>query len=68
MKRPELNEVPLNTVLGKASVNLTMSIGQWDGFLQAAYDVGHNLIEVDEKEFPVRAYRKDIQRYKESQQ
>jgi hypothetical protein len=61
MKRPVLNEVPLNSTIwgtGKPSVNITMSAGQWNGFLQAAYDAGHNLIELDEDEVPVRAYRK----------
>ena len=65
MKRPVLNEVPLNPVMesllgGKPSVNVTMSIGQWDEFLQAAYDAGHNLIEMDDNEIPVRAYRKKL--------
>jgi len=63
MKRPVLNEVSLNHVMesllgGNPSVNVTMSIGQWDGFLQAAYEAGHNLIELDDNEIPVRAYRK----------
>jgi len=43
---------------GQASVIITMSTGQWDGFLQAAYDYGHTLLELDENEHPVRAYRK----------
>lgn len=61
MKRPVLNEVPLSSTIlggGKPSVNITVSVGQWDGFLQAAYDAGHNLIEMDDNEIPVRAYRK----------
>jgi len=58
MKRPELNEVPLSTITDKPSVIITMSTGQWDGFLQAAYDYGHTLLELDENEHPVRAYRK----------
>jgi len=37
---------------------VTMSIGQWDGFLQTAYDNGATLLELDENEMPVRAYRK----------
>lgn len=65
MKRPVLNEVPLDAVMtallgGKPSVNITMSPGQWDKLLQAAYDAGHNLIEVDDNEIPVRAYRKKL--------
>ena len=65
MKRPVLNEMPLNVVMesllgGKPSVNITMSQGQWDGFLQAAYDADHNLIELDENGIPVKAYRKKL--------
>lgn len=65
MKRPVLNEVPLNPVMesllgGEPSVNISMNQGQWDGFLQSAYDAGHNLIELDDKEIPVRAYRKKM--------
>jgi len=43
-----------------ATINITMSPGQWDKLLQAAYDAGHNLIEVDDNEIPVRAYRKKL--------
>ena len=65
IRRPILNEVSLDEVMtammgGKPSVTITMSIGQWGGFLQAAYDTGHNLIELDENEIPVRAYRKTM--------
>jgi phosphosulfolactate synthase (CoM biosynthesis protein A) len=63
MKRPVLNKVSLDDVMngllgGKPSATVTMSQGQWDRFLQTAYDAGHNLIEVDDNEIPVRAYRK----------
>lgn len=58
MKRPELNEVPLSTITDKPSVIITMSTGQWDDLLQDAYDTGATLIELDENEHPVRAYRK----------
>jgi len=58
MKRPELNEVPLSTITDKPSVIITMSTGQWDRFLQAAYDYGHTLLELDENEIPVKAYQK----------
>lgn len=66
MKRPVLNEIPLDTVMvvllsRKSSTNVTMSIGQWDRFLQAAYDAGHNLIELDKNEIPVRAYKKRLE-------
>lgn len=60
MKRPALNEVPLRAdVLNKPGVSITMSAGQWDGLLQAAYDVGCTLIEIDQNGKPARAYRKD---------
>jgi hypothetical protein len=64
MKRPVLHEVPLDEVVeslvsGRPSVNVTMGAGQWDGLLQAAYDAGHNLIELDDNEVPVKAYRKE---------
>jgi len=61
MRRPELNEVPLSSTMlgaGKPSVNVTMSVGQWDSLLQAAYDAGYNLIELDDNEIPMRAYRR----------
>ena len=58
MNKPKLNEVPLHTTMSPSTINITMSSGQWDGLLQAAYLAGHNLIEVDENEIPVKAYRK----------
>jgi len=66
MKRPVLNKVSLDDVMngllgGEPSATVTMSPGQWDGFLHAAYDAGHNLIELDENEIPVRAYRKKME-------
>lgn len=66
MKRPVLNEVSVADVMasmlggGKPSVNITMSPRQWDRLLEAAYDAGHNLIEIDNNEIPVRAYRKKL--------
>jgi|AntAceMinimDraft_17_1070374.scaffolds.fasta_scaffold110921_2 hypothetical protein len=61
MKRPELNEIVLNeTILGggKPALNVTMSVGQWDELLQAAYDSGAILIELDRNERPIRAFRR----------
>ncbi len=58
MKRPKLNEVPLSTITDKPTLLVTMSTGQWDRFLQAAYDAGATLLELDENEIPARAYRK----------
>ena len=65
VKRPEtLNQVSLDVailpLLGVAEpcVVVTMSVGQWDVFLQVAYDTGHVLLELDDNECPVHAYRK----------
>jgi hypothetical protein len=35
----------------------TMSINQWDALLQAGYDQGATLLELDDSERPVAAYR-----------
>jgi len=35
-----------------------MGIGQWDALLARAYEDGWTLLELDENEVPVRAYRK----------
>jgi hypothetical protein len=37
---------------------ITMSEGQWDALLAASYAQGWILLELDENETPVRAYRK----------
>jgi hypothetical protein len=37
---------------------VTMSTGQWDALLAAAYEAGWTLLELDADEVPVRAYRK----------
>ena len=37
---------------------MTMSVGQWDALLSAAYEQGWILLELDDDERPVRAYRK----------
>lgn len=58
MTRPQLSEVSLADVLpfrpGFATV--TMSIGQWDTLLAAAYGSGWILLELDDDERPVKAY------------
>jgi hypothetical protein len=58
MKRPVLNETPLGGIMLKPSVIVTMSIDQWDGLLAAAYDRGATLLELDDDEMPIRAYRR----------
>lgn len=37
---------------------MTMGVGQWDSLLAAAYEQGWILLELDNNEVPVRAYRK----------
>jgi hypothetical protein len=37
---------------------VTLSAGQWDDLLAAAYDDGWVLLELDDDEQPVRAYRR----------
>jgi hypothetical protein len=58
MKRPVLNEAPLGGIMMKPSVIVTMSVGQWDGLLAAAYDRGAVLLELDDDETPIKAYRR----------
>jgi hypothetical protein len=58
MKRPALDETPLGGIILKPSVIVTMSIDQWDGLLAAAYDRGAVLLELDDDEMPIKAYRR----------
>lgn len=53
----------LRAALGGAppAIVMTMSVGQWDGLLSAAYEQGWILLELDDNEVPVRAYRKTDQ-------
>lgn len=55
--RGNLRPLPLSNVLPGALI-MTMGIGQWDALLARAYDDGWTLIELDENEVPIRAYRK----------
>jgi len=61
MKRPVLNEIALDEamslMLEPMSASITVSPGQWDVLLQAAYDRGWILLEV-ENERLVRAFRR----------
>ena len=59
MKRPILNEIPVDSIPFPCML-MTMSIGQWDGLLQNAYDDRWILLELDEDEKPVHAYQKKI--------
>ena len=41
MKRPTLNPIPIDAVtFERGTVTLTMSVGQWNSLLAAAYDQG----------------------------
>lgn len=57
----DLRPLPLGDLLplGRPGQRvMTMGEGQWDGILSAAYEQGWTLLELDEDERPVRAYRK----------
>jgi hypothetical protein len=58
--RPCLREVPLASVLPpRPGVCMcTMSVGQWDSLLAAAYNLGFVLLELDDDERILRAYRR----------
>ena len=56
--KPTLNEIPIGGIFLKPQVIVTMSIGQWDGLLEAAYDAGAVLLELDDNENPIKAYRR----------
>jgi len=58
MKRPALHPIPLDAVtFERGTVTLTMSQGQWNDLLAEAYQRGHTLLELDDQERPVAAYR-----------
>jgi len=58
----DLRPLPLADVLPLGShpehMVMTMGEGQWDAMLSAAYANGFILLELDDNEVPVRAYRK----------
>ena len=58
-KRPALQRVPLPSVLTaiRGTVYVTMSIGQWDAFLRVSYEMGAVLLELDDEERPITAFR-----------
>ena len=58
MNRPPLHEIPLASVtFSPGTLLVTMSTGQWDHLLAAAYQQGATLLELDDQERPVAAYR-----------
>ena len=60
----DLHPLPLSDALAVVSgqrgghLVVTMSEGQWDALLSAAYDLGCILLELDKQERPLRAYQK----------
>ena len=60
MTRPTLREIPLAEAipLKPGELTVTMSQGQWSRVLQAAYDSGCVLLELDDQERPARAYQR----------
>ena len=59
MNRPELNEISLQDALSfKPGGTITMSQGQWDSMLQFAYEDNWILLELNDDEIPIKAYRK----------
>ena len=62
MLRHLLEEVELDRIfpLTAAEVIVTMSKGQWDDLLEAAYNQGFILVELDDKERAVWAYQRKV--------
>lgn len=63
MERPILNKINLKNVnlSSPGEFFITMSVGQWDLFLQEGYEVyGATLLELDDNEIPINAYKKVI--------
>ena len=58
--RKTLNRVPMSDVLPprRGLCYATKLVDQWDDTLQAAYDLGFVILELDNEERPVRAYRR----------
>jgi hypothetical protein len=60
-QRRQLRQIPLAEGLRLAEpgrCTMTMSVGQWDTWLQVAYDQGFVLLELDDDEQPVAAYQR----------
>ena len=58
--RPTLNRIPMSDALPPraGACYATMLANQWDGVLQALYDLGFVLLELDDEERPLRAFRR----------
>lgn len=59
MKRPTLNRIAISDAISMrpGTVTITMGRGQWDNILLASYELGYTLVELDDDEKPVAAYR-----------
>lgn len=57
--RPHLDPLPLAAALPirPRTCYVTMSVGQWDALLAEAYRVGYVLLELDDEERPIVAYK-----------
>ena len=63
MKRLGLSEVPLDharSTKDSPCINILIGPEEWSEWIQTAYDGGHTIIEFDENEIAVRAFRKSI--------
>jgi hypothetical protein len=54
----DLTPYPLADALKKQPRVMTMGEGQWNAMLAAAYEQGWILLELNDEEKPVRAYRR----------
>jgi len=54
----DLHPMRLDEAIKARTRKMTMSDGQWNPLLSAAYEQGWILLELDEDEKPVRAYQK----------
>jgi len=61
VKRDTLREAVAGILEGGGGLFVTMSPGQWDALLSTAYDTGATLLEIDDKEQPVKAYQRRIE-------
>jgi hypothetical protein len=59
-----LREVPLREAWPPrpGELTVTMRKDQWGALLTAAYEAGATLLEVDEREQPVRAFRRGVEK------
>jgi len=60
MQRPELNEIDLKIadMFKPGQIAITMSEGQWDYLLQEIYDNYGLLVELNDNEVPIHAFKK----------